>query len=210
MENPMTKDDFDTGEKTIQWLLDSKKVYIVAADTAGASQYWVGFKDRKLQNHPKRAKGQGIHAVIKEPVRIKQLENRQDKFEAQLLEVQQAQTEAKQELATVSTTVTSWHADSDKKQDEMLSMLRKGAGRAGKGSQSSGHGSWQQNSYGGDSRQATMYGKGGGSYEKGKYDQDWNYNQSKGKGGQGNQRQPWMQRSSRPVPAHILVYKCQV
>ena len=215
-ENPSTNHVFNTGEMTITWLLNEERAYITAAESAGASQYWIGFKDRKLQTHPKRAKG--VHAVtIEESSRIKQLENRQDKFEAQILDVQQSQLETKQEIATLSTTVTTWHADSDKKQDEMLTMLRKGSGRKGKGYHG-GKGAWQQQGYGGNNReQATMYGRSGGApYGKGTYGQTWSYNRQnqQAKGGQGNPgrgdgqpTQPWMSKP-RQTPAHIECWNC--
>ena len=104
-ENPSTNKVFATGKETITWLLNEERAYITAAEAVGASQYWVGFKDRKLQTHPKRVKG--IHALTsEESARIKQLENRHDKFESQILEVQQSQLEAKQEITNLSTTVT--------------------------------------------------------------------------------------------------------
>ena len=206
-ENPSTNKVFATGKETITWLLNEERAYITAAEAVGASQYWVDFKDRKLQTHPKRVKG--IHALTsEESARIKQLENRQDKFESQILEVQQSQLEAKQEITNLSTTVTTWHADNDKKQDEMLAMLRKGSGRKGKGYQ--GKGAWQQQGYGGNNQvQATMYGRGGGApYGKGNYGQTWSSNQRYGKGGQGNPAaQPWLNKS-RPTPAHIECWNC--
>ena len=213
MENPKTKSDFDTGDSTIEWLIQQEHAYITAADAVGASQYWVGFKDRKLQTHPKRVP-KGVHAIVEDPSpRMKQMENRQDKIEAHLLDVQQTQLESKTELTTLSTTVTTWHADSDRKQDEMLAMMRKGGGRASKGDRGKGAGSQQHYGGGNYGRQATMYGKGGGtSYGNGKYGQDWNSNRSyqPGKGGQGGQsgtQQPWMTKP-RQAPAHIECWNC--
>ena len=81
---------------------------------------------------------------------MKQIEQRQDHLESQITEVKQTQDDTKQEVTTLSSKVMSWQESSDKKQDEMLQMLRKGGGRQGKGDYRA---------------QATMtYGNGGGQY----------------------------------------------
>ena len=92
--NPNTQTEIDTGCKLMDWLLEKEKEYIEAAEAVGASQNWIGFKDRKIQTHPKRA-DKGVHAVFDDP-KVLKIEQRQDKFEAQLVEVQQAQADTTQ------------------------------------------------------------------------------------------------------------------
>ena len=186
-ENPVNRHQFDTGIHTIEWFQQHEPAYISAAQDAGASQYWVGYKGRKLQSHPKRAtkdpKGIGIN-FVEEETRMKQIEQRQDRLESQITEVKQTQDDTKQEVTTLSSKVMSWQESSDKKQDEMLQMLRKGGGRQGKGDYRA---------------QATMtYGNGGGQYNSKGY-----------KGGKGNYskgKQPW--NSQRQAPPHIECWNC--
>ena len=132
-ENPVNRHQFDTGIHTIEWFQQHEPAYISAAQDAGASQYWVGYKGRKLQSHPKRStkdpKGLGIN-FVEEESRMKQIEQRQDRLESQITEVKQTQDDTKQEVTTLSSKVVSWQESSDKKQDE-LQMLRKGGGRQG-------------------------------------------------------------------------------
>ena len=70
------------------------------------------------------------------------VEQRQDRFEAQLAEMQQAQVNTtqevkgiQQEVLNLNTKVTSWQEDSSKKYDEVIhvAMLRQGKGRSSKG-----------------------------------------------------------------------------
>ena len=68
--NPKTQSDIDTGRKLIDWLLEKEEEYIEAAEAVGAPQYWIGFKDRKLQTHPKRG-AKGVHAIFDDPKVLK-------------------------------------------------------------------------------------------------------------------------------------------
>ena len=55
---------------------------------------------------------------------MKHLEQRQDRLESSITEAKGTQDETKQEMTTLSNKVVSWQESSDKKQDEMLQMLR--------------------------------------------------------------------------------------
>ena len=218
--NPNTRDQIDTGTKLKEWLLGQEEAYIEAAETVGAAQYWIGFKDRKLQTHPKRS-GKQVNAIFDDP-KVTKMEQRQEKMEAQLVEVQQAQANTTQEVKstqqdvlTLGDKITSWQVDSDKKQDEVISMLRKGQGRQGKGQQ--GNSSWPRQGLGGGPRQATYQsGRGGGmqpNYDRNGFAQGAKGGQGGGQGGaqrwnpRGNTR-PWQQQQQKPVPAHIACFNC--
>ena len=152
-ENPLNRLNFDTGEHTIEWLMNNEPAYVNAAQDAGASQYWIGYRNRKLQTHPKRSpKESGIHS-IEEDARLKNLEQRQDRLESSITEVKSTQEDTKQKMTTLSNTVVCWQESSDKKQDEMLQMLRTRGGHQGKGG-----GGWNHH----QAQATNAYGKGGG------------------------------------------------
>ena len=185
-ENPLNRGLFDTGEHTITWLTNNEPAYVNAAQDAGAHQYWIGYKNRKLQTHPKRStKESATINSVEEDARLKKLEQRQDRLELSITEVKSSQEDTKQEMTTLGNKVVSWQESSDKKQDEMLTMLRVRGNNTGKGG-----GGWNQNQ-----AQATMmYGKGGGQYNK-------------GKGGYKGKSNSW-NSAERQAPAHIECWNC--
>lgn len=126
------EEPFKNYQDAISWTLGKERAYIRAAEEAGASQYWIGFKDRKLQTHPKAGKtARGVNALLSdaESDRLDQIEKRQEEMEVKLLGVQSSVSETKDEVKVLSTQVTEQGQRLEGKQDELLALMRsKGPG----------------------------------------------------------------------------------